>query len=109
VLVVYKTAFEAEDRSAVVVALVPILVVVGAPILLLKALDHEIEDPDLGRRRLGPLTVVEAQSMDRDHVGARRRLQVDIEASVQVGSVHSIHAPSSRAVGLENRPVLAGG
>ena len=48
----------------------------------------------------------ESQPVDRQRVGARRRLEVDVEASVQLGRGDAADAPMAGPVGFEPRLVV---
>lgn len=95
--VVDELAAVVEARCRVGVAPLRALVV-HAEVALLEPLDGEVGSADVGGRRLGLLSDVETQPADRQGVGQRRRLEVDVDAAGQLGadapSISQAPAPS---------------
>ena len=79
-------------------------IVVGeALVSLLEPLHPEIGGADVRRRRLRLVADGEAEPADRERVGERRRLEVGVQAAVEVGSGRAVHRPAPGPVGLEDR------
>ena len=94
---------EADAGGRVVVAR-PAALVVDAGVGLLEPLDGEAGGAHPGRGRLGPVADAQRQPAHGERVGERRRLEVDVEAPLEVRRGGAVDEPRAAAVALDGAP-----
>jgi hypothetical protein len=102
IALVHEPCLEREGGSRVRELLSP--VVVGeALVSLLQPLDREIGGADVRGGRLRLVADGQRQAAHRECVGERRRLEVDVEAAVEMGRGRAVHRPAPGPVRLDDR------
>ena len=76
-------------------------------VALVEALDVEIKCSQVGGGRLAGVADGEREAMDRQRVRAHRRLEIDVDAPIEVFRGGTVDQPPSRSVGLDTYFVLA--
>lgn len=102
--VVTQLALESERRSRVVVTLAA-AVVPEAHIPLLEPIHAQVDRADVRRRRIRLLAHLQREAMDRQRIRESRRLEVDVDAAVEVRRRLAVDPPSPFSVGLK-RPLV---
>src|SRR4051812_20679039 len=108
VRVVRQLALEPEPWGSVAVA-VPVLGVVEANVALFQPLDVEAGSADVHRRRVRGPADLESETMDRNRIGERRRLEVHVETPVELGDRFAVDPPAAGAIALDAKLAGAAG
>jgi hypothetical protein len=99
-LVVQELALEREGGSGVAVALS--LAVIGqADVVLLEPLDPQIASADICRGRVGFPADIESEAMDGEGVRQSGRLEVHIQAPVELGRRRAIDVPPAGPIRVQ--------